>query len=267
MAFFLSLSSAVAQDTPACSSCAAETTAQSQTQEAGAAFLTRLSLLAGWAYGRAQQGVVASGTVSRLDSQGRESEPETIKIEMTAARKLRLEIGSDQLIVSNAVATRKMGGASRAALMLTHVAISQIAPYFPFLTDLSATNDPDVQVGETSTATINGEAAIGVVVHRSFAANVPFRAAREKSSPLKIWISEKTGLPVKVDFVRLATDNWNVPITYSLYYSAWSQVDGVLVPMQIDEGIEPRVFLRYRFSSIAFNNQIPDSDFSAGGAN
>lgn len=84
---------------------------------------------------------------------------------------------------------------------------------------------------------------------------------------MRIWISEKTGLPVKVDFVRLATDNWTTPITYSLYYSGWQQIDGVLVPTQIDEGIEPRIFLRYRFSSVAFNSQIPDSDFSAGGAN
>ena len=264
LSVLVSFSCAVAQDAPACVTCSSSST---QAASNGEAYLGRLNAVTGWARGRGLKGVIASGTMTRLDSQGSESESVHVTFEMRADRKFRMQLETGEiLLINDAVGRRKLAN-SAAAQMLPHVALSQTAPYLPFFTDLSATNDPDVQVGAISTATINGDAAEGIAVHRKFADTMPFKLAREMSSPMRIWISEKTGLPVKVDFVRLATDNWTTPITYSLYYSGWQQIDGVLVPTQIDEGIEPRIFLRYRFSSVAFNSQIPDSDFSAGGAN
>lgn len=264
LAVLLPLFSATAQNAPGCATCS---TAGPQAGIDGAVYLARLNAIAGWARGRTQAGVIASGTMARLDDQSAELSTIPVTLEIRADHKFRMELGSgDLLVVNDAVASRKLGNGT-AALILPHVALSQVAPYFPFFSDLSATNDPDVQIRDSSRATINGDSAIGILVDRKFPAAASFKPTREKSSALRMWISETTGLPVKVDFVRLATDNQNVPITYSLYYSTWRQIDGVLVPTQIDEGIKSRVFLRYRFSSVAFSSQIPDSDFSAGGAN
>jgi hypothetical protein len=228
--------------------------------------LTQTITQLGWAKGRAQLGIVAQGVRVHLDDNGAEDDPTPVMLMMRLDRKLRMELGSgDIMTISDAGGSIQQSGAGKKQPMLAHVALSSIAPYFPFLTDLAALNDPAVRIVGADAQTLGGEPIIGITVTKTLPGDAKFKPAREKAAPLTLWISTRTGLPVKLDFYRLAIDDWTVKLPYSLYFSNWRQVDGVLVPMQIDEASGTRVLSRMRFSSIQFNSAIPDSEFQGGG--
>ena len=169
------------------------------------------------------------------------------------------------MAISDAGGSIRRAGSTRTHPLAAHVALSSVAPYFPFLTDLTAINDPAVRIVGTSSQMVGGETLVGITLQRVQPIDAKFRPARDKASPLTLWISMRTGLPAKVDFYRLAIDDWNVKLPYSLYFSNWQQVDGVLVPMQIDEAAGSSVFSRIKFSSVQFSQTIPDSEFQGGG--
>lgn len=237
----------------------------------GSAILANTASSLGWASARSLGGVVAQGTLTRVAEDGTEFDPTTVTMEVRSDRRLRIELGSGGLtVISDGLGWRKSGTSTPAYQVLPHVAVSSWAPYFPFLADFAATTDPDITITNTATGTINGEPVVGVALKRSFSSTAQFRPARELSSALTLWVSQTTGLPVRADFVRLAIDNWSLAIPCSLYYSNWQAVSGTLVPMQIDEGTDKQVFLRYRFTSVVLNGSIPSTDFSnspAGGTN
>ncbi len=201
-----------------------------------------------------------------LDKNGAETGSTPLVLTMRLDHRFRMELGTgDVMEISDAGGSIQRSGNSKKHPLLAHVAISSVAPYFPFLTDIAAINDPAVRIVGTSTQTVSGESLVGITVQRVQPSNAEFRPARDKASPLTLWISPRTGLPVKLDFYRLAIDDWNVKLPYSLYFSNWQRIDGVLVPMQIDEASGSFVFARVKFSSVQFNSAIPDSQFQGGG--
>lgn len=223
----------------------------------------------GWDRGRAQRGVIAQGNKITLDAQGQELSSTSILLEMRSDHRFRMEFGSGEVLtVADAVASMRRAGASQASQLLPHIAVSMAAPYFPFLTDVATTNDLDVGVADPLMTKFNDEPIASYAIHRDFSAATNFQPARASSSRLRLWVSQTTGLPVRLDFFRLALDNWQMALPFSLYFSQWQLVEGVMIPMQIDEGSGEQVFTRMRFSSVQFNPAIPDSEFMlTGGTN
>ena len=248
-----------------------QVSATSQVSVSTTAALAQAVTQLGWDRGHAVGGLVAQGVKVSLDSKGLEIDSTPVVLKVRADHRFRMELGSgDVLTVADAVASIRRAGSLQAHQQLPHVAVSMAAPYFPFLTDLANVNDLALSVASSPTATINGEPAAGFSIRRGFPDTAKFRPARESSSALTLWVSQKTGLPIRLDFFRLAADNWQVKLPFSLYFSQWQAVNGVMVPMQIDEGSGGHLFTRMRFSSVQLDSTISDSAFTSttgGGTN
>lgn len=225
----------------------------------------------GWDVARAKFGVIAKGSKIVVDETGSEASSVPMSLEIRADHRFRMTLGTGEVLtVADAVMSIRRGTTAKPIQLLPHQSLSMIPPYLPFLTDVTAINDSAIQVAaDSATTTIGGETASGLVIRRTFPTVATFKGAREKASPMTVWVSQKTGLPLKIDFFRLAADNWMAQIPYSVLFSDWQQISGVMVPMQIDEMSGTVVISRIRLSSVQFTSTIPDSDFvqTQGGTN
>lgn len=232
--------------------------------------LRQLLQTTGWADARFHTGLTASGALIHLDKQGQPVSSSPVSLAVRRDRRFKLaSANGNSVVVSDAVASIGRGNSRRAPVVLAHVALSSFPPYFPFFTDIAAADDTRVTVAGPVTQTIAGEDAIGLILRRSFPTSEKFREPREMTSSMTLWVSQRTGLPLRLDFVRLAYDNWRVEIPYSLYFSNWTEVSGVRIPTRIDESSGGQVFTRLELSEVTFNDNIPDSEFDVadGGAN
>jgi hypothetical protein len=92
-----------------------------------------------------------------------------------------------------------------------HAALSMQSPAFPFFSDLAKTADLDVDVQDLGADTIDGIPCRGISVARHAKSDDKLAQFRDLAAPLKIWLSQKSGLPVRIDFIRLAGDNPYLP--------------------------------------------------------
>lgn len=144
-----------------------------------------------------------------------------------------------------------------------HAAFSIQSPVFPFLTDLLNTADPAVEVDDLGTATVDGVPCQGVLVFRHAVANTPLASSRDLAAPLKVWISLQSGLPVRIDFIRLAFDNHYLPMHFSRSFSDYRLVKGVAIAFTQEERFEGQLMYRFQFTDVQFNPALTDADFDA----
>ncbi len=113
----------------------------------------------------------------------------------------------------------------------------------------------------TGTTTIEGAVCKGIIIARHAPSGDPLGEFRDLAAPLKIWLSEQTGLPVRIDFIRLALDNHFVAMHFSRSFSDYRVVNGVAVAFAQEEHFEDQLMYQIQFTSVQFGAAIADSDF------
>jgi hypothetical protein len=226
------------------------------------AVLARMAAATGWAPGIVPTTVIASGT---LVHDGQESQPFGLKQRGPSQYVISLQPSGSTpaaTIVVNGLARTTLSSDGTNRHFLGHAPLSFQSPAFPFLSEVVDTGDPSVEIQDLGIDTIDGGACRGVGVIRHAKPDDPLARFRELAAPLRVWISLQSGLPVRIDFIRLADDNPYVVMHFSRSFSDYRLVNHVAVAFHQEERFEGQLMYSVQFTDVQFNVAVTDADFA-----
>jgi hypothetical protein len=239
------------------------TTGQSAAKSASAMqAIVQVLAATGWIPAAVPMTIVASGTLTRGGDQPQVS---SFTLKQRGGSQHRFELqdnGATTTTIVNGLAGMILFSDGTRQRLPPHLAVSIQSPAFPFLTDLLNTSDLDVKVDDLGTDTVDGVPCLGVLIARRAKSGDPLGPTRDLAAPLKIWVSQQTALPVRIDFIRLALDNQYLAMHFSRSFSDYRPVNGVAVPFTQEERFEGQSMYRIQFTTVQFGAAIPDTDFA-----
>lgn len=225
------------------------------------AVLARMSAVTGWVRAAVPSDAVITGTVIRHFSDGDASAAFTVKIRGDQQYRYS-EDGTPVALVASGAAGVVVGRDSKAVRMPAHSALGSRGFVLPMASVLSDWNAPDVEVTSVGQSTVNGEACVGIQIARRHPESDPFVRVRRLLAPVVVWVSSTRGLPVRVDYVRVAIDNHNATIPESVLFSDYRVVNGMAVPFQQDILLGEQRIQTLQLSSVQLNRGLTDGDFN-----
>jgi len=239
------------------------TTAPQRDAQALAA-IGQVTIAAGWTAGSLPSTITASGTFTRFN--GDQQQIESFSIKQRGPSQHRMDLqgngATTTTIVNGLAGTIRFFDGTKQRLP-AHAALSIQSPSFPFLSDLMNAADPSVEIQNLGTNTINGTACQGVGIVRHAKSDDKFGIFRDLAAPLKVWISVQSGLPIRIDFIRLAADNPYLAMHFSRSFSDYRVVNGLAIAFQQNESFEGQLMYRFQFTNVQFNAAVLDADFDS----
>jgi hypothetical protein len=215
---------------------------------------------AGWRAGALPVAVAASGTLTRPDGQ----QTESFALKQRGPAQHRLDVvsgGATTTTVVNGLAGIVIFADGTKHRLPPHAAFSAQFPVFPFFTDLVKANDLSVDIQGLGADTIDGVAVRGISITRHAQSDDKLAQFRDLAAPLRVWISVDSGLPVRIDFIRLADDNPYLPMHFSISFFDYRRINGVAIAFTQQEFFEGQLIYRVQFSDVQFNSALTDADF------
>ena len=240
-------------------------TSQSQpVQKDGAAIaiLGHMVGATGWNSASLPSDVVASGTMvlsTRDDSQVF-SVTYKLKGVYQTISELATGRGTSKTIFNGKNAATVLPDGTVSALP-SYLARSMRQMIFPFMTQITNSGASDISVGFAGTLQINGTLCNGVALAHHLDRTDPLAFVEDLASPMTVWVSSATGLPVRIDYVLTATDNYKVLFHLSRTFSDYRLIDGVAVPFHQEETTEGQRSIVLDLKTIQFNSGLTDVDF------
>jgi hypothetical protein len=219
---------------------------------------------AGWLPASLPIAITSSGTLTHFD--GDQQGTESLILKQRGPSQRRIDIVSSSATTStvvNGLAGIILFSDGTKYHLRPHAALSNGSPVFPFFSDLISTSDLSVDIQDLGSDTIDGSPCHGVSVARRAAKDDKVGEFRDLAAPLKVWISMKSDLPVRIDFIRLADDNPYLPLNFSRSFSDYRFVNGVAVAFTQEERFEGQLMYRLQFTDVQFNSSLSDADFDA----
>ena len=133
--------------------------------------------------------------------------------------------------------------------------------HFPFLSSLIFFADPSVQVQYLGIEKLD-EATFKVKLSREPAPGDPAGDAIRAGSPVTVWVSCSTFLPVQVEYEKPTITNRLAFIPRTAKYSDYRQVGNLLVPFRHEEWYQGELIYILQFSNVTFNNGFSEADFN-----
>lgn len=231
-------------------------------EPAAIALLARMAAATGWNPVTVPADAVATGTVTRFQGETRDTVAVTLKAK--GARRFRTEVQQGASVTSTIV-----NGAGAAVLspqatrwIPAHAVLAMRPMAFPFLSDLVATGDASVVVRYLGTETVRGEAAHKVEVFREPPTDDPTPEFSRRASRLVVWVSTVSGLPLQIEYRRIASDNATALSSHLRSFSDYRRVGGLLIPFHQEETLNGQPLLTLQLTQVQFNVGLPDSDFA-----
>jgi hypothetical protein len=217
---------------------------------------------AGWTPALVPTGVVVTGTVTNSGGDPSQAQPFTLK--QRGSSQQRLDVLSNgtmtTTLVNGFAGIIRFDDGTKFRLPL-HSAMSAVSPLFPFFGDLGKLSDLSVEIQDLGTDTVGDVPCHGVSVVRHASTDDKVARFRDLAAPLRIWISQQSGLPVRIDFIRLADDNPYLQMHFSRSFSDYRTVKGVAIAFTQEERFEGQLFTRYQFTDVQFTSALTDADF------
>jgi hypothetical protein len=226
------------------------------------AVLAQMAAATGWRASSVPADVVATGTVTRFQGDAEQTVPFTVKQRGASQQRLQFQ-EPDGLVttVVNGLAASVLPAQGRPRRLPAQSALSMESRFFPFFSDILKLLDADVSVVDLGSGTIEGVPCHGVQIARHPAGKDSLSHIRELASPLKVWISQSTFLPVQIEYVRLAVDNQHVVMHFSRAFSDYRVVNGIAVAFQQVERFEGQLMYRFQLTNVQLNAGLTDVDF------
>ncbi len=226
--------------------------------------LGQMVAAAGWTASTVPATIVASGTLTRPGA-GQQA-PASFIIKQRGPAQHRMDLqdsGTTSTTVVNGLAGAIRLPDGTKQRLPGHGALSIQSPVFPFLSDLVNTADLSVAIQDLGTKIVDGTSCHGVAIMRHASSADSFAQFRDLASPLKVWVSLQSALPVRIDFIRLADDNPYLAMNFSRTFSDYRLVNGIAVPFQQSESFEGQLMYQIQFTAVQFNVTLTDTDFNS----
>jgi len=133
--------------------------------------------------------------------------------------------------------------------------------HFPFLSSLVFSADPTIQVQYLGIEQLD-EPTYKVMLNREPSPNDPARDEIQAGSPVTVWVSSSTFLPLQVQYQKPTITNRLAFLPRTAKYSDYRKVGNMLVPFKREESYQGELIYTLRFSNVSFNNGFSDTDFT-----
>jgi len=206
---------------------------------------------------------IVTGTITRAGED--ENSASAITIKYLGKNKAKVETTSNGLTtttVMNGNGAVSTGPDGKMQKLHGHASLNMMAPMLPFLTDIAYGDDADVSVKSLGQKEVRGELANGVEVSREPDEKDLMARVRRLAAPIKIWISVKTGLPIQIDYFRLAVTNYKVQIPYEVYLRDYRTVNGISIPFRQEISVHSQPFHTLQFTNVKFNSGLAEVEFT-----
>jgi outer membrane lipoprotein-sorting protein len=202
----------------------------------------------------------ATGTITVVAGSLTESGTITILTRGTnqTAEQISLPSGLRAVIYSNGEAEETTPSVSAAAV--TELAVTDKCPAFPLPLLLSALINPDEVFQYIGQETLSGAAVQHVRVWNTFASN-PHLQKVASFSAQDIWFDASSGLPLKLAYTRQAGSGAVSAIPVEVFFSNYTNVNGVLYPFQIQKSYNGTPSQTITIQRVTFNTGLTDAQF------
>jgi len=234
-----------------------QTAATPQTDPQALTVLAQMIAATGWDPTAIPVDVLAIGTVTIPgDSSGPESS-QRVNLKAKGLNQFSFESGqpTKRSVVNTGGASATIG-----AKQVRLPARVFDAWHFPFLSRIIFFADPSIQVQYLGIEQV-GEPTYKVKLSREPAPNDPARDEIRAGSPVTVWVSCSTFLPVQVEYKKPTITNRLAFIPRTAKYSDYRQVGNKLVPFRHEEWYQGELIYTLKFSNVSFNNGLLDTDF------
>jgi len=202
----------------------------------------------------------ATGTITRVAGSLTENGTITILTRGTSqtAEQISVPSGQTAVIYSNGQAMETTPSGSSTAVM--ELAVTDQCPDFPLPWLVAALNNSDESLQYIGQETLNGAAALHVQATNTFASQ-PKLQKLAAFSVQDVWFDAASGLPVKLAYTRQAGGGAVPRIPVQVSFSNYSNVGGVLYPMQVQKSYNGTPSQTITIQSVSFNTGLTDAQF------
>ncbi len=204
---------------------------------------------------------VATGTVTIVA--GTETDQGTIRI-LTRGTNQTLE--EEEIDTPQAVRTQvfSQGEASEtvgttAAPFPLQRAVTSHCPDFPLPYLTAILTNPDEELKVIGPEQMDGAAALHVEAINTFASNIKLQFLSGFTTT-GIWLDAKTGLPLKISYVRRDTSQ-SPQIRMEVLFSDYRNIGGVLYPTSIQRFLNGTLWMTVTLQTVNFSTGLIDGDF------
>ncbi|MCU1284063.1 MAG: hypothetical protein JWO13_413 [Acidobacteriales bacterium] len=227
--------------------------------ETAIGLLTRMSDLAGWKNGHIPADVTATGSMIFLDAEGKPSLSTPLTLQARGNGQISLELDESGK-KHRMVAAGPLAASSSGPLFLPVHAVKSIA--FPFMTDLTAANDPNVNVEILSADSIspNKLKLWREPSNLKKLTKAEVEGEREFST-LIVWLSPESSVPLQIEY-RKGTGSLIHGTPCIRKFSDYRPVQGIMVPFHQEEWVDGAMIYAINFAEVSFDKGLTDADFS-----
>ncbi len=225
------------------------------------AVLSQMIAATGWNPAGLPQDAVASGTVTRYRADSQDTVPFALKIRRPGQGRIELQdpasptttiINGPEAAVTNPTSTRAIP--FRAALSMQPMTL-------PFFSKLLSFGDSSVDLRFAGTEPVNSQLAYRVEMAQQVSLTGPLASAQSIASRMTIWIATQSGLPLQIEYHRVATDNPSAIVKRTSQFSDYRIVGGLAVPFHQEEFARGNRLYSLQLASVRFNVGLTDGEF------
>ena len=141
--------------------------------------------------------------------------------------------------------------------------VSNWAVAVPVFSNLPrAASAQNISVLSFGTESINGTSCNKVQITSVVPGNDPISTILASTASITIWLDAATGLPVQLQYTRLASDNPTAAISRIRQFANYQQVDGMQVAFTQREFVNGQLLYTIQLSAVNFNVGLTDADFA-----
>jgi outer membrane lipoprotein-sorting protein len=228
---------------------------------AAVAALSQMITSTGWNPANLPADTVVSGTVT-LGSGA--SSAATLK--MKGLSQYRADVQNDSsttsIIVNNGQAAKILADGTTQSLGLQD-SISNWAVAVPVFSNLPlAASAQNISALSLGTESVNGVSCNKVKITADIRGDDPINKILASAASITVWLDAATGLPIQMQYTRIASDNPSSTAARIRQFSNYQLVSGVQVAFTQQEFAENRLLYTVQLSAVTFNVGLPDSDFA-----
>jgi outer membrane lipoprotein-sorting protein len=171
---------------------------------------------------------------------------------------LNLTNGQRSIIYSNGDALETT--ATQSANPPLELIVTDQSPDFPLPLILSALNNPDASFRYIGQEALNGVSVQHVQFWNSFSSK-PHLQKLAPFSMRDLWIDPTSAMPLKIAYSRRAGGGAIPAIPIEVFFSNYTNVNGVLYPFQINKSLNGTPWQKITIQSVSFNTGLTAAQF------
>ena len=224
--------------------------------------LAQMAAATGWNSANLPSDAVITGTLIRASDQT--SSAITLKIRGLSEFRTDVQSASEvtSTIVNNGIAVQILpDGTNR--FLGPQDAVSIWPVDVPIFSNLPfAASAQNMSVSNLGTETVNNSLCNKVQISAQIQSVDPLSQVASRAATIIVWLDATSGLPVQLQYTRLATDNPTASSLRIRQFSNYQRVNGLMVAFTQQEFMNGRLIYGFQFSTVNFNVGLTDADFA-----